>query len=97
MNIGWHQIEVMLAYKMARLEKVNPSYTSQSCSYCGVIDKLSRKSQAVFECTACGFMENADMNAAKNILSRGNTSVLGVEGRQSSAPFEASTLPAYDR
>jgi transposase len=36
-------------------------------SACGQVDRDSRKSQAVFRCTACGFAGNADVNAAINI------------------------------
>lgn len=73
LNVGWHQIEQMLAYKAGTLIKVNPAYTSQTCSACGVTDKKSRKSQALFDCRSCDHRENADLNAAKNILNRGNT------------------------
>lgn len=34
---------------------------------------LHRRSQAKFECTSCGHKENADINAAKNILVVGQT------------------------
>lgn len=51
--------------------KVNPRYTSQTCSECGVIDSESRKNQAKFKCVHCNFAWNADLNAAKNILARG--------------------------
>jgi putative transposase len=47
-----------------RVEKVNPAYTSQRCSACGQVDAKSRKSQAVFACTACGYACHADVNAA---------------------------------
>jgi putative transposase len=50
---------------------VNPRYTSQTCSDCGAINKESRKSQSRFECIDCGFLANADKNAAKNILVKG--------------------------
>jgi len=50
-----------------RVEKVNPAYTSQRCSACGQVDAKSRKSQAVFACTACGYACHADVNAARNI------------------------------
>lgn len=73
LNIGWHRIETMLAYKCARLIKVNPAYTSQTCASCGAVDSRSRKSQAVFVCTSCGHRDNADRNAAVVILNRGNT------------------------
>ena len=35
------------------------------------IDSDNRPSQAVFQCQACGHTENADTNAAKNILREG--------------------------
>jgi putative transposase len=73
LNVGWHQIETMLAYKAARLVKVDPAYTSQTCSSCGTVDSKSRESQAVFCCQHCGHRDNADRNAAVNILNRGNT------------------------
>lgn len=50
---------------------VKPHYSSQECSECGHTDKGNRKSQAVFSCLMCNHSENADMNAAKNILHRG--------------------------
>ncbi|MFE2043524.1 zinc ribbon domain-containing protein [Streptomyces sp. NPDC059477] len=37
------------------------------CSACGWIDKNSRKSQAEFVCSSCGFTCNADTNAATNV------------------------------
>ena len=82
LNVGWGQIETMLAYKAARLVKVNPAYTSQTCSSCGTVDSQSRKSQANFVCTSCGHRDNADRNAANVILIRGSTpSVEPVEAR----------------
>ncbi|MET8134455.1 zinc ribbon domain-containing protein [Streptomyces sp. NPDC005251] len=42
-------------------------YTSLRCSACGWIDKNSRKSQAEFVCSSCGFTCNADENAAVNV------------------------------
>lgn len=47
--------------------KVKPDYTSQRCSECGYIDRDNRKTQSEFKCLECGFEENADYNAAKNI------------------------------
>lgn len=69
---GWSMFATMLRYKLAErggeLQEVDPAYTSQTCSCCGTIDKASRKDQARFECGHCGHAENADINAAKNIL-----------------------------
>ena len=50
--------------------RVKPNHTSQECSNCGAIDKLSRVSQALYQCRNCGHTLNADHNAARNILAR---------------------------
>jgi len=75
LNNGWHQFETLVSYKLAasggRLVKVNPAYTSQTCSVCGTVDKTSRENQATFRCVHCGHESNADTNAAKNILKAG--------------------------
>lgn len=69
---GWHMFETMLAYKLAErggeLVKVDAAYTSQTCAECGIADRASRTDQATFKCTACGHENNADVNAARNIL-----------------------------
>lgn len=89
---GWHRFETCLAYKLEErggtLIKINPAYTSQTCSDCGAIDKRSRENQASFNCRACGFTEHADTNAAINILRR---SAPCVEG-SGCAPDETRTL-----
>lgn len=93
LNQGWSAFATKLAYKLEErggtLTKVNPAYTSQTCSDCGVVDAESRKSQAVFSCTSCGFTENADRNAAIIILRR-STPSMPVEG-SGYAPVEAGT------
>ncbi len=72
---GWHLFELALR-SVARLTgtevvKVSAAYTSQTCSSCRSVDPRSRESQARFRCTSCGHSENADVNAAKNILAAG--------------------------
>ena len=78
---GWAMARSMLEYKAAwsgvMLVAVPPAYTSQACSACGHTTAGNRKSQAVFECVACGHRENADRNAAKNILHRGQEILSG--------------------
>ena len=65
---GWGLLVRRLQDKApGRVEKVSPAFTSQRCSACGQVDRDSRKSQAVFRCTACGFACHADVNAAINI------------------------------
>lgn len=65
---GWGQLAECLESKAAgRVQKVPAAYTSLRCSGCGWIDKNSRKSQAEFACSNCGFTCNADTNASLNI------------------------------
>ena len=58
------------------VRKVEPAYTSQTCSKCGHIDKANRPKetmgQAYFKCVKCGFETNADYNAALNIAASTN-------------------------
>lgn len=49
-----------------QLKRVSPSYTSQRCSVCGWTRKANRRSKS-FKCTSCGFVHDADLNAAINI------------------------------
>ncbi|MEV6414542.1 transposase [Kribbella sp. NPDC051718] len=65
---GWGLLVQRLQHKAAgRVEKMNPAYTSQTCSACGHCAPDNRESQAVFRCVACGHQANADVNAAVNI------------------------------
>ncbi|WP_063039605.1 RNA-guided endonuclease InsQ/TnpB family protein [Nocardia pseudovaccinii] len=72
---GWHRLELALRnaarYTGTQIVKVPAAYTSQACSRCRSVDPVSRESQAVYRCTGCGHCENADVNAAKNILAAG--------------------------
>jgi putative transposase len=71
---GWAMLVQMTIYKAEEAGRqvimVPAPYTSQTCYDCGVIDKKSR-SGTVFRCTACGHIDHADTNAAKNILRAG--------------------------
>ena len=65
---GWGLLRQRTEHKApGRVEDVPAPYTSLRCSACGWIDKNSRKSQAEFCCSSCGFTCNADTNAATNI------------------------------
>lgn len=71
---NWGQFRQYLTYKTelagVKLDAVNPSYTSQACFKCGHQSRENRESQANFTCVECGHTDNADVNAAKNILAR---------------------------
>lgn len=73
---GFYSFRLMLDYKFKERSKfflaVDPKYTSQTCSCCGGgVNKKSRLSQSEYVCTECGYIDNADVNAAKNIMSKG--------------------------
>jgi putative transposase len=70
LDSGWGMFREMLEYK-TNVVKVNPKFTSQTCNDCGAKDSKSRRSQSEFVCTSCGTVSHADINAAKNILSKG--------------------------
>jgi putative transposase len=86
---GWGLLARRLEEKApGRVEKIHPAFTSQRCSACGQVDPKSRKSQAVFLCTACGYACHADVNAARNIAAghavtaRGGFRVAGPGNRE---------------
>jgi putative transposase len=59
---AWHGCEVI---------RVPAHHTSQECSVCGHTSPENRKSQAGFQCVACGHEGHADVDAARVILGRG--------------------------
>ena len=56
--------------------KVNPKFTSQKCSNCGHIDQENRNKER-FLCLNCGFLADADNQAAINIGRKG-LEILGI-------------------
>jgi putative transposase len=87
---GWGLLVARLQHKArGRLEFVPPAYTSQRCSYCGHVAPENRKSQAVFQCVACGSGPcNADVNAARNIAAGRAVTARGDLGTSRSANRE---------
>ena len=53
------------------LVKVNPKYTSKTCSVCNTVNKNLTLADREWECAECGTIHNRDHNAAKNILRAG--------------------------
>ena len=82
---GWGRLERNLEYKAGLVVKVDPAYTSQTCAQCGHVGKENRKTQATFNCMACGHTANADRNAAVNILDRGLPLIRQARGTGASA------------
>ncbi len=73
-DAGWSEFLGILSFKAVcagrAVVAVNPAYTSQACSGCGV---LVAKGLSVrwHECPDCGTSLHRDHNAAKNIERRG--------------------------
>jgi len=67
-NINW--LQNITEEKGIKLVKVSPAYSSQQCSQCGAIDEKNRLGEK-FSCIACGYENDADVNASLNILHRG--------------------------
>ena len=88
----WGMIRNQLAYKAEwagkELVLVDPAYTSQTCSDCGILDPASRDRQK-FCCRACGVELDADVNAAVNILKRAMA-----RGNKVGLPARAAALDA---
>ncbi len=83
-DAGWSRFAEMLRYKLAwsggSLVEVPAAYSSQTCSACGCVDAMSRRSQSAFRCTSCGYQDHADLNAAKVLLARANRSGKPADG-----------------
>lgn len=76
---SWGKFFELLEYKLERnggkLVRVDPKYTSQTCSCCGHVSKENRLTQSEFVCKACHSKFHADYNASVNILNAAGTVV----------------------
>ena len=82
-DVAWSQFINMLEYKAKwygrTLVKVSPWFaSSQICSSCGTKDGPKSLSIREWTCTACGSVNERDINAAQNILNEG-LRILGLE------------------
>ena len=66
------QLEYKELWRGGQVLVVSPAYTSQRCACGGGTAKENRLSQSKFECQACGYTANADVNGARNILAAGH-------------------------
>jgi putative transposase len=73
---GWSEFRRQLEYKQAwrggDVLAVPPQNTSRTCPACGHVAAENRQTQARFACVACGFVENADLVGAINVLRAGH-------------------------
>ena len=91
---GWGEILRQLTYKAEwagkQLVAVDPRYTSQTCHQCSNVKGADRRGEW-FSCSSCGWVGDADHNAAVNILRRGLAS-LGLNRCPTGAQDVAITL-----
>ena len=94
LNVSMYKLREQLEYKSekygATVKAVDPKYTSQTCFECGHKSADNRQKQDKFKCEKCNHEDNADVNAAKNILKRANPSA-AVLGRHKS-PSKSTVL-----
>lgn len=68
-DVAWGAFFAALAHVAGdRTIPVNPAYTSQTCSVCGVLDGPKPLSIREWECQECGAALDRDWNAALNIM-----------------------------
>ena len=76
----WGILQTQIAYKAAnagrQVVKVDPRYSSQSCSKCSVVEASSREGKR-YCCKSCGHQMDADLNASINILTKGLAAIPG--------------------
>jgi putative transposase len=94
-DAAWSRFLALLEYKGdlhgTHVVAVDPAGTTKECSRCGVeTDKPLWVRE--HSCPACGHEEDRDLNAAKNILSRGRKQVGA--GRSESTPVQTA-LPTF--
>ena len=94
-DAAWSRFLTLLEYKAelhgTHVVKVEPAGTTKECSRCGVeTDKPIWVRE--HSCPACGHEEDRDLNAAKNILSRGRTQ--SGAGRSELPPVQTA-LPVF--
>ncbi len=64
------KLEAKCEYYGIGYKEVDESYTSQTCGRCGVVRKSNRKYRGLYVCKNCGYVVNADINGAMNILGK---------------------------
>lgn len=74
-SASWDKLNSMFEYKCLHdgkgFVKVNPRNTSQICSQCGTKGEKKDLSVRWHKCGECGYENDRDTNAARNILQRG--------------------------
>lgn len=71
-DAGWYQFKQLLMYKtkVVEIDRFEPS--SKTCSNCWNIKQNLTLQDRTYYCDVCGYVEDRDVNAAKNILAMAN-------------------------
>lgn len=89
-DVAWGSFLSILEHKAecagVRFGRVDPRYTTQTCSRCGALPlfKITLRDRT-YSCGSCGFAADRDENAALNVLARG----LGCSLQATSVPVGA--------
>ena len=105
----WGEFAQLLTYKAEGAGKsvvrIDPSYTSLTCSRCGVAQfdvTEQERNRARFRCPDCGNVLNRSVNAARNILARrlvqlassaGVSDIVGRAGMQNPTSEQSGVRP----
>jgi putative transposase len=72
-DASWYDLTKKVEYLAAKsgkiLDKVNPQYTSKTCSKCSHVDR-DRRNGEKFICTNCGQIDDANLQAARNVKTK---------------------------
>jgi putative transposase len=98
-DAAWGELKLKTKAVAAKLgaivHEVNPQHTSQQCNCCGYVSPTNRKDEK-FLCEQCGYLEDADLQASKNILERGLKN-LGIDPSQLRVVHPKVTLMESDK
>ncbi len=98
LDAGWGEFRRQLEYKVGWANgivlAIDPKNTSRRCPVCGHTAKENRMTQADFICVRCGHADDADVNAAINILRAGHARLACGEIGAVRPLSEAGTLKA---
>lgn len=89
---GFGMLRSMITYKTT-LVKVSAKNTSKTCHICGFINPEVVLGVEKWKCPVCGENHDRDVNAAKNILNKGVSS-LDIVGRERAESINACGAPS---
>jgi putative transposase len=88
------KVKVVAASSGILVHEINPMYTSQECSCCGYVSPANRDKEK-FLCESCGWIADADVEAAAVIRARGLSELaisIPLAGTRSLPPSQEASL-----